>query len=584
VTHQTGKAKPKQDVKRSAAPAGAKSGPKPKMIGARALIECLRREGVEVIFGYPGGQVLPIYDVLYDVKDIRHILVRHEQGAAHAADGYARASGRVGVCFATSGPGATNLVTGIATAYMDSVPIVAVTGQVPTFAIGKDSFQEVDITGITMPITKHNYLITRASDIPRTVKEAFYIARTGRPGPVLIDFPRDMQSAEIEFEYPEKVDLPAYRPTTVGHPRMIERAVELIDSAERPLIYGGGGVNSADAQEELVALAERAEMPVTMTLLGKGGFPEDHELYLGMPGMHGTAYANYALHEADVILAVGTRFDDRVTGKLDMFARNAKFIHVDIDPAEIGKNIVPVLPIVGDVKQVLGQLAKKVNRAEHPEWHKRVAGWKEQYPMQWKGDGLKPQFVIQQIHKATKGKAIIVTEVGQNQMWAAQWYRCFRTRQFISSGGLGTMGYGLPAAMGAQVARPDEVVWDIAGDGSIQMNIQEMATCVAEKIPVKIAVLNNGYLGMVRQWQTLFFKNRLSYTDINVGTPDLVKLAEAYGAVGLRVTQDSEVDAAIKKAMAVKDRPALIDFRVARDENVMPMVPAGCTVEEMLVD
>ena len=579
MNRQASKRKPKDEGKRPAAP-----GAKPRMIGARALIESLRREGVEVIFGYPGGQILPVYDELYDVTDIRHILVRHEQGAAHAADGYARASGRVGVCFATSGPGATNLVTGIATAYMDSVPIVAVTGQVPTFAIGKDSFQEVDITGITMPITKHNYLITRAADIPRTVKEAFYIARTGRPGPVLIDFPRDAQTTEIEFDYPEKADLPAYRPTTVGHPKMIERAAELINSAERPMIYGGGGVNSADAQEELLALAERADMPVTMTLLGKGGFPEEHELCLGMPGMHGTAYANYALHEADVILAVGTRFDDRVTGKLDMFARNAKFIHVDIDPAEIGKNVVPVLPIVGDVKQVLGQLAKKVEPKKHPDWHKTVTEWKRQYPMQWKGDGLKPQFVIQQIHKATKGRAIVVTEVGQNQMWAAQWYPCSRTRQFISSGGLGTMGYGLPAAMGAQVARPDEVVWDIAGDGSIQMNIQEMATCVAEKIPVKIAVLNNGYLGMVRQWQTLFFKNRLSHTDIAVGTPDFVKLAEAYGAVGLRVTQDSEVDGAIKKAMAVKDRPTLIDFQVARDENVMPMVPAGGTVEEMLVD
>ncbi len=577
MTQQSSKVK--KEESRRAAP-----GVKPKMSGARALMESLRREGVEVIFGYPGGQILPVYDELYDTKDIRHILVRHEQGAAHAADGYSRASGKVGVCFATSGPGATNLVTGIATAYMDSVPMVAVTGQVPTFAIGKDSFQEVDITGITMPITKHNYLITSPSDIARTVKEAFYIARTGRPGPVLIDFPRDMQSAEIEFEWPEKVDLPAYRPTMVGHPRMIERAAELINSAERPMIYGGGGINSADAQEELLALAERVDMPVTMTLLGKGGFPEEHELYLGMPGMHGTAYANYALHEADVILAVGTRFDDRVTGKLDMFARNAKFIHVDIDPAEIGKNVVPVLPIVGDVKQVLGQLVKRVNRARHPEWHKTVAAWKKQYPMQWKGDGLKPQYVIQQIQRATKGKAIIVTEVGQNQMWAAQWYKCSRTRQFISSGGLGTMGFGFPAAMGAQVACPGETVWDIAGDGSIQMNIQEMATCVVEKIPVKIAVLNNGYLGMVRQWQTLFFHNRLSQTDIQVGTPDFVKLAEAYGAVGLRVTQESEVDAAIKKAMAVKGRPVLVDFVVARDENVMPMVPAGGTVEEMLVD
>ncbi|MBN1459016.1 MAG: biosynthetic-type acetolactate synthase large subunit [Armatimonadetes bacterium] len=555
-----------------------------KMIGAQALIEGLRRERVEVIFGYPGGQLLPIYDKLYDTKDIRHILVRHEQGGAHAADGYARACGKVGVCLATSGPGATNLVTGIATAYMDSVPIVAITGQVPTFAIGKDSFQEVDITGVTLPITKHNYLVTKASEIPQIVKEAFFIARTGRPGPVLIDFPRDMQTAEIEFDYPDKIELPGYRPTTKGHPGMIKRAAELIASAERPLIYGGGGINSADAQQELVALAERIDAPVTMTLLGKGGFPEDHELYLGMPGMHGTAYANYGLHEADVIIAVGTRFDDRVTGKLDMFARTAKFIHIDIDPAEIGKNVAPLLPIVGDVKHVLSELNKRVAKSQHPEWRKTVDGWKEQYPMKWKGDGLKPQYVIQQIQKATKGDAIIVTEVGQNQMWAAQWYACKRTRQFISSGGLGTMGYGLPAAMGAQVACPKDVVWDIAGDGSIQMNIQELATCVAEKIPVKIAVLNNGYLGMVRQWQTLFFKNRLSYTDLEVGTPDFVKLAEAYGAVGLRVTEESEVDGAIKKAMSVKDKPCLIDFLVARDENVMPMVPAGGTVDDMLVD
>ena len=555
-----------------------------KMTGAKALIECLRRESVEVIFGYPGGQVLPIYDELYDVEDIRHILVRHEQGAAHAADGYARASGKVGVCLATSGPGATNLVTGIATAYMDSVPIIAITGQVPTFAIGKDSFQEVDITGITMPITKHNYLVTDPTDIPLMLKEAFHIASTGRPGPVLIDFPRDMQQAEIEFDYPEEVKLPGYRPTLTGHPVMIKRAAELLDSAQRPLIYGGGGVNSSDAQEELVALAERIDAPVTMTLLGKGGFPEDHDLYLGMPGMHGTAYANYALHEADVILAVGTRFDDRVTGKLDMFARNAKFIHVDIDPAEIGKNVLPVLPIVGDVKYVLAEVGKRVGRKRHPDWRKTVADWKKQYPMGWKGDGLKPQFVVQEIDRATKGNAIIVTEVGQNQMWAAQWYNCKRTRQFLSSGGLGTMGYGLPAAIGAQVARPKDVVWDIAGDGSIQMNIQELATAVVEKLPVKIAILNNGYLGMVRQWQTLFFKDRLSHTDIQVGTPDFVKLAEAYGAVGIRVTDESEVGPAIKKAMALKDRPCLIDFLVARDENVMPMVPAGGTVDEMLVD
>jgi len=555
-----------------------------KMTGAQALIECLRREGVEVVFGYPGGAVLGVYDVLYDTRDIRHILVRHEQGAAHAADGYARASGKVGVCMATSGPGATNLVTGIATAYMDSVPVVAITGQVPTYAIGRDSFQEADITGITMPITKHNYLVTRAQDLPQTLKEAFHIARTGRPGPVLVDLPRDVQSATLEFEYPERVGLRGYRPTRSGHAKMIERAAELINSAQRPMIYGGGGVNSADAQPELVALAEKAEMPVTMTLLGKGGFPEAHELYLGMPGMHGTAYANYALHEADVILAVGTRFDDRVTGKLDMFARGAQFIHVDIDPAEIGKNVRPVVPIVGDVRLVLHALEKKVNGAKHPEWRARLEEWKQQYPLRWKGDGLKPQFVIQEIHRATKGEAIVVTEVGQNQMWAAQWFPCQRTRQFISSGGLGTMGYGFPAAIGAQIARPDQVVWDIAGDGSIQMNIQEMATAVTYRVPVKIAVLNNGYLGMVRQWQTLFFKNRLSHTDIATGTPDFVKLAEAYGAVGLRVTEESQVREAVAQAMAVTDRPCLIDFQIARDENVMPMVPAGGTIDDMLVD
>ena len=555
-----------------------------KMTGAEALVECLRREGVEVIFGYPGGQVLPLYDVLYDVKDIRHVLVRHEQGAAHAADGYARASGKVGVCVATSGPGATNLVTGIATAQMDSVPMVAITGQVPTFAIGKDAFQEANITGITMPITKHNYLLTEAAMIPRVMKEAFLIARTGRPGPVLVDFPRDVQQAELDFEYPDKVSLRGYRTIGAGHPKMLERAVAMIDEAQRPVIYGGGGVNISDAQAEMVALAERADIPVTMTLMGKGAFPEDHDLYLGMPGMHGTAYANYALHEADVIIAIGTRFDDRVTGKLDTFGRNARFIHIDIDPAEIGKNITPLLPIVGDVKAVAAALAKKVAKTRHPEWRGIIAEWKQQYPMSWKGNGLKPQFVIQEIHRATKGKAVITTEVGQNQMWAAQWYPCTETRQFLTSGGLGTMGYGLPAAIGAQLARPDRQVWDIAGDGSIQMNIQELATGVAEKLPVKIAILNNGYLGMVRQWQSLFFRNRLSWTDIDALSPDFVKLAEAYGAVGLRVTKVSEVKGAIRKAMAVTDRPCLIDFRVAREENVMPMVPAGGTVEDMLVD
>ncbi len=555
-----------------------------QMTGAEALLEALRREGVEVIFGYPGGALLPVYDVLYDTKDIRHILMRHEQGAAHAADGYARASGKVGVCMATSGPGGTNLVTGIATAYMDSIPIVAITGQVPTFAVGKDAFQEADITGITMPITKHNYLITDANELPRIIKEAFHIARTGRPGPVLIDLPRDVQQETIEFKYPEKVRLRGYRPITTGHARMIERAAAMIDEAERPVIYGGGGVTASDAQAELVALAEKADIPVTMTLMGKGGFPDDHELSLGMPGMHGTAYANYALHEADLIIALGTRFDDRVTGKLDTFARRAKVIHVDVDPAEIGKNVKPALPIVGDVKQVVGELAKRVKENKHPEWRKRIEEWKSQYPLTWKGEGLKPQYVIQEIWRATEGRAVIVTEVGQNQMWAAQFYPCRETRQFLTSGGLGTMGYGFPAAIGAQVARPDRSVWDIAGDGSIQMNIQELASAVAAKLPVKIAILNNGYLGMVRQWQTLFFHDRISHTDIAEATPDFVKLAEAYGAVGIRVTEKSEVPAAIARAMEITDRPCMIDFHVARDENVMPMVPAGGTVDDMLVD
>jgi len=555
-----------------------------RISGAQALLEGLKREGVEVVFGYPGGALLPISDALYHDTAIRHILVRHEQAAAHAADGYARATGKVGVCLATSGPGATNLVTGLATAHMDSIPVVAVTGQVPTAAIGRDSFQEADITGITMPITKHNYLVKNVRDLPRVIKEAFYIASTGRRGPVLIDLPRDVSQAELDFEYPDRVELRGYQPQAKGHPLMIKKAAALIAGAERPVIIAGGGVVASGAAEELAQLAQLINAPVTATLMGKGVFPERDELSLGMPGMHGTAYANYAVNGADVIIAVGMRFDDRVTGKLETFAPNAKFIHIDIDPAEIGKSVQPAVPIVGDVKLVLAALMKRLDQQDHSQWLAVVREWKERYPLSYKGNGLKPQMIVEQIHDITKGDAIVATEVGQNQMWAAQFYACQRPRQFLSSGGLGTMGYGFPAAIGAQVAFPDAVVWDIAGDGSIQMNIQELATAVANKLPVKVAILNNGYLGMVRQWQELFFGKRYSCVDLSCGMPDFVKLAEAYGAAGMRVDKEEEVRPALRKAMRLRDRPCLVDFRVNREENVMPMVPAGGSIDQMMID
>jgi acetolactate synthase-1/2/3 large subunit len=555
-----------------------------RISGAQALLEGLKREGVEVVFGYPGGALLPISDALYHDTAIRHILVRHEQAAAHAADGYARATGKAGVCLATSGPGATNLVTGLATAHMDSIPVVAITGQVPTAAIGRDSFQEADITGITMPITKHNYLVKNVRDLPRVIKEAFYIASTGRRGPVLIDLPRDVSQAELDFEYPDRVELRGYQPQAKGHPLMIKKAAELIAGAERPVIIAGGGVIASGAAEELAELAQLINAPVTATLMGKGVFPERDGLSLGMPGMHGTAYANYALNGADVIIAVGMRFDDRVTGKLETFAPNAKFIHIDIDPAEIGKSVQPAVPIVGDVKLVLAALMKRLNQQDRSQWLAVVQEWKERYPLSYKGNGLKPQMIVEQIHDITKGDAIVATEVGQNQMWAAQFYACQRPRQFLSSGGLGTMGYGFPAAIGAQVAFPDAVVWDIAGDGSIQMNIQELATAVANKLPVKVAILNNGYLGMVRQWQELFFGKRYSCVDLSCGMPDFVKLAEAYGGVGVRVDKEEEVRPALRKAMRLRDRPCLVDFRVSREENVMPMVPAGGSIDQMMID
>jgi acetolactate synthase-1/2/3 large subunit len=550
------------------------------MNGAQILIECLKREGVEVIFGYPGGVVLPLFDKLYDA-DVKFILTRHEQGAAHAADGYARASGKVGVCLATSGPGATNLVTGIATAYMDSIPMVAITGQVKTSLIGNDAFQEADVTGITRPITKHNYLVKDAKNLAGIVREAFHIASTGRPGPVLIDLPVDVLLQETEFIWPEEVKLRSYKPTYFGHIGQIKKAVKYIMQSKRPLIYAGGGIISSGAHLELKEFAEKLRAPVTWTLMGIGGFPATHKLALGMLGMHGTAYANHSIMNSDLIIAVGARFDDRVTGRLDAFAPSAKVIHIDIDPASISKNVKVDVPIVGDARNVLGQLLEEIEKGpDTSEWLKEVDALKKKYPLFYQDKGkIPPQYVIEQIDDITRGEAIITTEVGQNQMWAAQWYKYTHPRTFISSGGLGTMGFGFPAAMGVKMAFPEKIVFDIAGDGSIQMNIQELATCVCNKIHVKVAILNNGYLGMVRQWQELFYKKRYSYTCLY--NPDFVKLAQSYGAVGILITKKEDVRGAIEKAIAI-DNVVFMDFRVEPEENVFPMVPAGEAINRMM--
>jgi acetolactate synthase-1/2/3 large subunit len=550
------------------------------MKGSQILLEALKREGVEVIFGYPGGQVLPIFDSLYDC-DIRFILTRHEQGAAHAADGYARATGKVGVCLATSGPGATNLVTGIANAYMDSIPLVAITGQVKTFLIGNDAFQEADVTGITRPITKHNFLVKDVKDLTRIIREAFYIASTGRPGPVLIDIPSDIQLSDTEFIWPQEISMRSYNPTYIGHPGQIKKAAKLIAASKKPIIYAGGGVITSGADKELRMLAEKITAPLTWTLMGIGGFPSTHELSLGMLGMHGTAYANHAIMESDLIIAVGARFDDRVTGRLDAFAPYAKIIHIDVDPSSISKNVRVHVPIVGDAKNVLTELLKEIKKVpDTSDWLKTVEGWKKKHPLIYKKDGkLKPQYIIEQIYEVTEGDAIIATEVGQNQMWAAQWYKYTSPRTFISSGGLGTMGFGLPAAMGVKVGRPDKIVFDVAGDGSIQMNIQELGTCIANKINVKVAILNNGYLGMVRQWQELFYKRRYSY--VGITSPDFVKLADSYGAVGMLVNKKDDVRPALEKAIAI-DNTVIIDFRVEEEENVFPMVPAGEAINKII--
>jgi len=548
------------------------------------FVDALVEQGVDVMFGYPGGSVIPIFDVLYDRTDIRVVLVRHEQAAAHAADGYARATGKAGVCIATSGPGATNLTTGIATANFDSVPIVAITGQVARHLIGNDAFQEADTTGITRSICKYNTLLKDSDAIRRTVKEAFYIATTGRPGPVVIDLPVDVQKAAVEDDGNDvDIDLPGYKPNTEGNDRQIRVAAEAINASERPVLYVGGGCIISGASEELCRLARKTHIPVALTLLGLGTLPSDDELSLRMLGMHGTAYANYAIQHADLIIAVGARFDDRVTGKLDAFApRVEKVIHIDIDPSSISKNVRVAIPIQGDAKNVLTKLLPQVEEKVRQEWLAQIAEWKRQFPLEYDRDSheLKPQYVVEQIDEATGGEAIIATEVGQNQMWAAQYYVFKHPRQLLSSGGLGTMGYGFPAAIGAQVGCPDRVVFDIAGDGSIQMNIQELATVVDLNLPVKVAILNNGYLGMVRQWQELFFERRYSHTQLT-GNPDFVKLAEAYGATGIRVASKDEVRPALERALETNG-PVVLDFHVAPEENVFPMVPAGEAIDRMI--
>ena len=552
-----------------------------KMTGAQIICESLVKEGVEVIFGLPGGVVIPLYDTLPQYSQFHHVLVRHEQGAAHAADGYARASGKVGVCFATSGPGATNLVTGIANAYLDSVPVVAITGQVARPFIGKDAFQEVDTTGITLPITKHNYLVLDVGSLARIIKESFHLARTGRPGPVLIDVPSDVFIDQAEYSYPEEVKLPGYKPTLEGHPVQIKKAAKLINEAERPLIIAGRGVVISGAYAELKEMVEVAQVPVVTTLLGVGCFPESHTLSYGMLGMHGTAYANMAVDGADLIVAVGMRFDDRATARVSAFAPHARVVHIDIDPAEIGKNVRVDVPIVGDVRLVLKELNKLINSAEHTDWVGQLDEWRRERPLEvaGEGEGLLPQYVMSKICEVTGGEAIVVTGVGQHQMWAAQHYCYDRPNSLISSGGLGTMGFGLPGSIGVKIGCPDRTVWCMDGDGSFQMTIQELATMVQERLAVKIAIINNGYLGMVRQWQQLFYEKR--YVATPLSGPDFVKVAEAYGIPAVRVKRREEVVPAVERAME-EEGAFLIDFVVEPEENVYPMVPPGAALAEVM--
>jgi len=572
-----------------------------KKTGAEILVDALIREKVDYIFGYPGGQAIPIFDALYDAKELTVVLVRHEQAAVHAAEGYARATGKVGVCVATSGPGATNLITGIADAYLDSIPLVAITGQVATGYLGTDAFQEADIVGISRPVTKHNLLVKDIRDLPRMLKEAFYIAGTGRPGPVLIDIPRDISAGSLDnYVYPESVSIRSYNPTLTGHPRQIEKAAEMIKNSKKPLIYAGGGVISSGAHKELYELAVKINAPVTLTLMGLGAFPGEHDLFIGMPGMHGSKTANNALQETDCIISIGARFDDRVTGHVASFAPKAKIIHLDIDPATISKIVRVDIPVVGDAKIILTALNAIVTPRAASEWNEQINKWRGDRLFSYKQTEriIKPQYVVEQVYELTKNRdTIITTEVGQTQMWAAQFYRYAQPRRFISSGGLGTMGFGLPAAMGAALAKPDMLVIDMAGDGSIQMNIQELATISINKIPVKIVIVNNEYLGMVRQWQELFWDKRYSSTCLRGGflckeckgpghckkkyIPDFVKLAESYDIPAFRATQHEEVTDVLKRGFDI-DGPALMEFMVAPEENVYPMVPSGKPIDQAL--
>jgi len=554
---------------------------KMKLSGAEIVVECLKKEDVKVVFGIPGGAIMPVYDVIYSKSPFRNILARHEQGAIHAADGYARVTGNVGVCIVTSGPGATNLVTGLANAHLDSIPLVAFTGQVPTSLIGTDAFQEVDIAGVTIPITKNNYVVMDIKDLSSTIKEAFYIARTGRPGPVLVDLPKDVQLAHSNFEYPKKDTFLGYRPSNKGNIKQIKSAAIEINKAKRPIIYAGGGIISSNASSEMRDLVLKTNIPVTTTLMGLGTFPETHPLSLGMLGMHGTPYANYAISAADLIIGLGVRFDDRVTGKLAEFASQAKVIHIDIDPAEIGKNVLVDIPIVGDLKKVLQELNEHISEKRETEWLKTIENWKRKHPLKYKSNGeLKPQYIIEKIYEITKGEAIIVTSVGQHQMWAAQYYQYNQPRTFISSGGLGTMGYGLPAAIGTKIGCPDKTVICISGDGSFQMNIQELATAINNNLAIIVVIMNNGYLGMVRQWQELFFNKRYASTSL-AGSPDFAKLTEIYGGIGIRVTKKEDLYPVLKKALSLNTF-VLIDCLIPQEENVLPMVTPGAAITKMI--